>query len=131
YKGASFMQQLVYHPAWEKQLSHKDRQIIEDVFEATYDVQNDILETPFIRADFNHKGQLLVMVLIHNFTHRAIGINNKFVQLSQGDFFCEQQFTLPTRIAAFSSMPWTFIFEPNEAFEALDLSKLNLEIDTF
>ena len=125
------MQQLVYHPAWEKQLSHKDRQIIEDVFEATYDVQNDILETPFIRADFNHKGQLLVMVLIHNFTHRAIGITEKYVQLSQGDFFYEQKFTLPTRIAAFSSMPWTFIFEPNEQFSELNLTDLHVEIDTF
>ena len=125
------MQQLVFHPAWEKQLSTQDRALIEDVFERTYTEQYDVLTTPFIRAAFNHKQQLLVMVLIHNFTHRAIGIHEKFVQLSQGEHFFEQQFTVPTRIAAFSSMPWTFIFEPNEAFVQLDLAQLNVEIDTF
>lgn len=125
------MQQLVYHPAWEKQLSIQDRKLIENVFEQTYNVQHDILETPFIRAAFNHKNELLVTVLIHNFTHRAIGVNDKFVQLSQGELFFEQKFTLPTRIAAFSSMPWTFIFEPNEAFTELDLTDLHVEIDTF
>ena len=122
------MQQLVYHPAWEKQLSAQDRQLIEDVFEQTYHIQHDILETPFIRAAFNHKNELLVTVLIHNFTHRAIGVNDKFVQLSQGKLFFEQKFTLPTRIAAFSSMPWTFIFEPNEQYSELNLTDLHVEI---
>lgn len=125
------MQQLVYHPAWEKQLSTQDRTLIENMFEQTFHEQNDLIDAVFIRAAFNHQDELLVTVLIHNFTHRAIGINETFVQLSQGDLFFEQKFTVPSRIAAFSSMPWTFIFEPNEQFKELDLTKLQVEIDMF
>lgn len=124
------MQQLYFHPAWEKTISEQDRALIEELFEQTYNQVDDFIMSPVIRVAINHKKELLVTVLVHNFTHHSARFNNRSVFIHCDDFDCEQRFTIPDLlIAPFTSMPWTFIFEANPIYERLPLNELTLEIE--
>lgn len=123
------MQQLYLHPTWEKAISYADRTLIEKVFEETYTQTDDVIMNPIVRTAFNYKQELLVTVLIHNFTHHAIRIKNRSVYLYCGEYFEEKVFNIPElTIAPFTSMPWTFIFEPKDDYSKLDVSQVILEI---
>ena len=124
------MQQLFLHPAWDKTISEQDRALIEKLFEESYTDVRDLIMSPLIRAAFNHKQELLITVLIHNFTHHSVAFRNRAVLISSGEYYFEQQFTIPDlTVAPFTSMPWTFIFEPNHDFKNLDLVTIQIEID--
>ena len=124
------MQQLYLHPTWEKAISDKDRDLIETVFEQTYDQVDDIIMSPIIRVAFNHKNELLVTALVHNFTHHGTRFQNRSVFLRCGDYMEEQSFTIQElSIPPFTSMPWTFIFNPDPIHSSLDLQQLILEIE--
>ena len=123
------MQQLYLHPTWEKAISAQDRALIEQIFDETNGQVEDLIMSPIIRVALNHKRELLVTALVHNFSHHSTRFKNRTVTLQCGDFFEEQQFTIPElTIAPFTSMPWTFIFEPNQAYEQLHFDELILEI---
>lgn len=124
------MQQLAFHPAWDKTISKNDRLLIEELFEQTYDQADDLIMSPVIRAAINYKKELLITVLVHNFTHHAARFNQRSIFIQCDDFEAEQVFTIPDLIIApFTSMPWTFIFQANRFYEKLELTKLVLEID--
>ena len=124
------MQQLYFHPAWEKTISDQDRALIEDLFEQTYNQVDDLIMSPVIQVALNHKKELLVTVLVHNFTHHSARFNNRSVFIHCDDFDAEQVFTIPDLvIAPVTSMPWTFIFEANPVYEKLQLNELVLEIE--
>ena len=124
------MQQLYLHPTWEKAISDKDRDLIETVFEQTYDQVDDIIMSPIIRVAFNHKDELLITALVHNFTHHGTRFRNRSVYIRCGDYMEEQLFTIPElNIPPFTSMPWTFIFQPVPVHSSLDIQKLILEIE--
>ena len=125
------MQQLYFHPTWEKAISELDRTLIETVFEQTYTDTADLIMSPTVRVATNYKNELLIMVLVHNFTHHSTRFNNRLVYAHCGDEFdLQKSFTISDLVVApFTSMPWTFIFEPNEAYNTLDLSKFVLEIE--
>lgn len=124
------MQQLSFHPAWDKTISEKDRLLIEDIFDQTYNQVDDLIMSPVIRTAINHKKELLVTALVHNFTHHSAQFRNRSIFISCGDFDEEQVFTLPDFvIPPFTSMPWTFIFTANPLYEKLDLSQVVLEIE--
>lgn len=118
------MQKLIFEPSWEKALSRKDRTEIEDIFSRTkQDPSDGILLSP-IRQAINHKGELLITVLIHNFSNMKFTLNEKELTYSQfGIILAEHTFTHSTvKIEPHTSMPWTFIF-PVESI------KTNLAID--
>lgn len=124
------MQQLYLHPTWEKALSDKDRALIESVFEQTYNQVDDVIMSPVIRVAFNHKKELLITALVHNFTHHGTRFKNRSVYVRCGEYLEEQSFTIPElSIAPFTSMPWTFIFQPDPVHSSLDLKQINLEIE--
>lgn len=124
------MQQLYFHPAWEKTISDTDRELIEKLFEQTYMQADDLIMSPVVRAAVNYKNELLVTVLIHNFTHHSARFIRRSVFVHCKHFDNEQQFTIPDLvIAPFTSMPWTFIFEANSIYATLDLTDLILEIE--
>ena len=124
------MQQLYLHPTWEKAISPQDRTRIEQLFEETYDQVDDVIMSPVIRVAFNYKKELLVMVLVHNFTHHAARFQNRSVFLRCGDYMEEQPFTIPALVVPpFSSMPWTFIFKPDPVHETLPLNELLVDIE--
>lgn len=124
------MQQLSFHPAWDKTISKKDRLLVEDLFEQTYNQADDLIMSPVIRAAVNYKKELLVTVLVHNFTHHSARFHNRSIFIHCEHFDAEQVFTIPELvIAPFTSMPWTFIFKANPLYEQLALTQLVLEIE--
>lgn len=124
------MQQLYFHPAWDKTISEQDRAIIEKLFDETYSQADDFIMSPILRAAISYKQELLVTVLVHNFTHHSARFNNRSVFIRCGDFHAEQAFTIPDLvIAPFTSMPWTFIFKADSIYETLPLDEIILEIE--
>ena len=124
------MQQLYLHPTWEKAISDKDRTLIESVFEQTYNQVDDVIMSPVIRVAFNHKNELLITALVHNFTHHGTRFKNRSIYVRCGEYIVEQSFTIPElSIPPFTSMPWTFIFKPDPLHSSLDLQQLILEIN--
>ena len=124
------MQQLSFHPAWDKTISEKDRLLIEELFEQTYNQADDLVTSPVLRAAINHKKELLVTVLVHNFSHHSAVFRKRSIYIHCDDFEEEQTFNIPDLIIPpVTSMPWTFIFAANPIYEQLDLTELVLEID--
>ncbi|GGH78510.1 SLAP domain-containing protein [Pullulanibacillus pueri] len=107
------MQHLQFETAWDKTLSAKDRHFIQEIFLETRisASKENILFTPLWQA-VNHQGALLVTVLIHNFSTRALSFNDQtLLYLENGETVAEYSFTLPQlNITGKTSMPWTFIF---------------------
>lgn len=125
------MQQLAFHPTWEQAISQQDRTLIEELFLETYTNVEDLLMSPVIRVARNHKKQLIVTVLIHNFTHHSARFHNRSVFIRCGNYEEEHTFTIPNLvITPFTSMPWSFLFEPDLMHETIPLEALTLEIET-
>jgi len=106
------MQQLQFEASWEKTLAPQDLEYIKGIFQATKDLySSEILFSP-IREAVNHKGELLVTVLVHNFSDEPLKFTNtRLLYKIQGDSKAEKAFTLPAlEIPSKVSMPWTFIF---------------------
>lgn len=106
------MQQLKFEASWDKAIAHPDRMYIEKIFEETKStVSSTILFSP-IKEAVNHKGELLVTVLVHNFTTDSLSFNNThIVYLIEEKTVAEYDFTIPTFVVQpKTSMPWTFIF---------------------
>ena len=118
------MQQLQFEAAWEKTLAPQDLEYIKGIFQKTKDLTSSrILFSP-IREAINHKGELLVTVLVHNFSDLLVKFTNtRLLYKIQGDIKAEKAFTLPTLVIPPQvSMPWTFIFPkdsytPSSSFE--------------
>lgn len=120
------MQQLQFEASWDKALSAQDRHNIEKIFNETKHLNSsDIVCSP-IRQAVNHKQQLLVTVLVHNFTDNPLTFNNtRLVYRTQQQIIADDEFTLPTlTIPPFVSKPWTFIFPK---FSYIPISGFNLE----
>ncbi|QDP39909.1 SLAP domain-containing protein [Radiobacillus deserti] len=105
------MQKLVFEDKWEKTIAEEDRLRIQEIFANLQSEQKDGLFFIPIRQAVNHRDDLLVSVLIHNATNEPITFEEKNVKYLEdckvmGEYF----FTLPVRIEAYTSMPWTFIF---------------------
>lgn len=124
------MQQLQYETSWDKALSAQDRQAIEEIFNETKQQNtHDILLTP-IREALNHKQELLVTVLVHNFTKYPLTFHKtRLVYRIQEGIIADKEFTLPMlTIPPQMSMPWTFIFAKNDYTERDSLWNGQLEI---
>lgn len=106
------MQTLQFEPSWDKALSTKDRELIEGIFkESNSQTEKDIKLTQIWQAK-NYKNELLITVLIHNFTDETLTFNEtNLMYVENEQLIAEHTFTLPTlKIEPKSSMPWTFIF---------------------
>ncbi len=112
YRSELYMQQLQYETSWDKTISVQDRQSIERIFSETKNHKShEVIFSP-IREAINHREDLLVTVLVHNFMDHPLSFNNtKLLYKIQGEVIAENIFTIsklviPERV----SMPWTFIF---------------------
>jgi SLAP domain-containing protein len=108
------MLKLVYHPTWDKALSSKDRELIEQVHQTVFITDKAIQFTP-IRWDRNHKNELLLIVLIHNNSDEAYSFKQKRLSfLQHNNVIANHLFDLPyLTIRSKTAMPWTFIFPVN------------------
>lgn len=106
------MQQLKFEPSWDKALSSKDRNMFQEVFAKTcvHDTNRTQL-VPVWHAS-NYKGELLITVLIHNFTNQTLTFHNTTLRyIEEDNVAAEHIFTHPSLIIESEvSMPWTFIF---------------------
>ena len=124
------MQQLDFEASWDKTISKKDRQKIEAIFLETSQSDNHTIQfTPLWHA-FNHKGELLVTVLIHNFTlHPYSFQKTKLRYIETNGIPIEHTFNLPSLcVKARCSMPWTFIFPKESLNNKLPFENGHLEI---
>jgi len=111
------MQTLQFESAWDKTISPKDRERIHQVFlDTSFSHHTSFELTPLWEA-MNHKGELLVTVLIQNFSEQSIYFHHKKLSyLENNEKVASHLFTLPTlTINSETSMPWTFIF-PAKSF---------------
>ncbi|KMY48707.1 SLAP domain-containing protein [Peribacillus loiseleuriae] len=106
------MQKLQYESSWDKTLSNKDRKIIEGIFLETSLLNQNRIQFTSLWQAMNHKGELLVTVLVHNFSHQDCSFMNKKLRyMENNEIIAEHTFTLPSLIVQpETSMPWTFIF---------------------
>lgn len=126
------MQLLQYETSWNKALSNQDRSVIEKIFNDTKKLKNSgVLFSP-IRKSVNYKNELLVTVLVHNFTDNILTFHNtRLVYSTNGKIFAQKEFTLPAlTIPSNVSMPWTFIFsEADYKLDALNCKNCQLQFD--
>ena len=122
------MQRLEFEAAWDKTIAPADRKVIIDLFHQTKGQQTESIVLLPIRQALNHRNDLLVTVLLHNFTDfvfsfEAIDLayleNNRVIATHPFSF---PDLTLPKE----SSMPWTFIFPEQARVEEPSLKNSNL-----
>ena len=113
------MQILQFEASWDKALARKDREKIKELFHETkYKNSSRILFTP-IREAINHKEELLVSVLVHNFMDHPLHFEETKLSYNvQEELLAVHSFTLPALVIPSKvSMPWTFIF-PKGSFSS-------------
>ncbi|MCU9614983.1 SLAP domain-containing protein [Caldibacillus lycopersici] len=105
------MQQLVFEAAWNKTIADIDRRKIEQAFHLGK-ISDTFIHFQMLWSAINHRGELLITVLIHNPTDKAVQIRDeKIVYVEKEETVAENIFTFPTlEIGAYCSLPWTFIF---------------------
>lgn len=106
------MQQLKFEPSWDKALSSKDRIMFQEIFAKTCVSDTNHTQLVPVWHASNYKGELLITVLIHNFTNQSLTfLNTKIRYIEEGKVAAEHIFTHPSLIIEPEvSMPWTFIF---------------------
>ncbi|MFZ3578775.1 SLAP domain-containing protein [Virgibacillus sp. DJP39] len=105
------MQKLIFESKWDKTIADQDRDNIKQVFKESVLAPNvDIQFTSLWQAK-NHRGDLLVAVLIHNSSAQNFSFDNQMLTYTVEDsIFSEHTFSLPVTVEKQTSMPWTFIF---------------------
>lgn len=105
------MQTLQFEQTWERSISAQDRLIIAQAFEQRI-IQEGTVHADIIRTAYNHRGELLVTVLIHNETDYEMRCADRAVTVQTKESTSTQRFTEPKLVVPnHSSMPWTFIFK--------------------
>ena len=106
------MQQLQFESSWDKALSAQDRDTIEKIFNNTKGQHYSTIVFSPIRQAINHRNELLITVLVHNFSQQPLQFKDtRLVYSNETEVLAENIFTLPTMtIPPQVSMPWTFIF---------------------
>ncbi|MFF5996081.1 SLAP domain-containing protein [Lysinibacillus sp. KU-BSD001] len=124
------MQQLQLEASWDKALSTQDREHIKKLFNETKQQHYSTIVFAPIREAINHRNELLVTVLVHNFTSFPFTFENtRLVYSNEQAVLAEQAFTLPAlTIPANVSMPWTFIFPPGSYTQGASLWNGRLDI---
>lgn len=112
------MQELHFEDAWNRTISDKDKQLIHATFNQTYESSIDQIHFSVFRSAINHKGEYLIMALIHNFSDVTFTFSNTTVYyVEKEQVIAKQCFSFPQlMIKEKTSMPWTFIFQ-KESFD--------------
>ncbi|WP_449620748.1 SLAP domain-containing protein [Robertmurraya sp. Marseille-Q9965] len=106
------MQELQFEASWDKALSTQDRMTIEKIYYDTKHQNNSKIVFSPIREASNHKQDLLVTALVHNFSSMPFSFQNIRLRYCIKDekvaeyIFHLPKLTVPVQV----SMPWTFIF---------------------
>ena len=122
------MQQLQFESSWDKTLSAQDRDYIEKLFNDTKGQHHSTIVFSPIREAINHRNELLITVLVHNFSQHPFTFEDtRLVYSNEQEVLAENVFTLPTlTIPPQVSMPWTFIFPVHQG-TALGNGRLKIQ----
>ncbi|MFB1050118.1 SLAP domain-containing protein [Paraliobacillus sp. JSM ZJ581] len=124
------MQQLNFENAWNRTISNQDKQLIHHTF--THTCEENVAPIHFItlREAINHKGEYLIMTLIHNFSTMPFMFSDTTVYyLEKEQVIAKQRFSFPQLvIKEKTSMPWTFIFQENNFIHTPTLEDIALTI---
>jgi len=106
------MQTLVFETAWDKTIAQEDREAIIDLFHETKKTANKSIAFTPITQSYNYRGDLLIMVLVHNFTGQLFSFEKMNLIYKEKDKdIAAMHFSFPgLKLDAWTSMPWTFIF---------------------
>ncbi|GGM24419.1 hypothetical protein GCM10011351_07730 [Paraliobacillus quinghaiensis] len=123
------MQRLEFEKAWDRTIAQEDRKRIEKIFSETGHKNEQNIVFTLLNVARNHKKDLLVMVLIHNFSLEPYQIKDETLEYKENNqLVARHRFALPTpMIPAQTSMPWTFIFPENSL--ASDANLVNGSIE--
>lgn len=120
--GVLNLQSLQFEASWEKAIAINDRKLITDIFQVSSKKGEVSIQLVPIWEAMNYKGEVLITVLIHNFTDTPLTFRHqKFTYQENETVVAEHIFTIPqVVIKPRNSMPWTFIFP----IESLLLKKI-------
>ncbi|MEC5423531.1 SLAP domain-containing protein [Virgibacillus sp. C22-A2] len=105
------MQKLVFQSAWDSTIADQDRIRIEQTFREIILSTDKMVQFTSLWQAKNHRGDLLVAVIIHNTSQQDFSITDEKMTYSiQGVKFAEHTFSPPITVEKQTSMPWTFIF---------------------
>ncbi|MRH45061.1 SLAP domain-containing protein [Aquibacillus halophilus] len=106
------MQKLQFEEKWDKAIAKKDRKRIEQIFSELDLTNNSGIQLTRLSQAQNYRGELLVMVLIHNTSDQILNFDGtKLHYIENNEILANHTFTLPSLvIEPKTSMPWTFIF---------------------
>ncbi|ASK64040.1 SLAP domain-containing protein [Virgibacillus phasianinus] len=112
------MQKLTFQSAWDKTIADRDRERIKETFQkAELAPGVDIQFTSLWQAK-NHRGDLLVAMLIHNTSYQDYTFHNQeFSYVVNDTILAKYSFSPGVTIQKQTSMPWTFIF-PTGSFNS-------------
>lgn len=121
------MQKLQFESAWDKTIAPQDRKQVIDAFQQiTTDTKKGVFITFLWKAE-NHKNELLVTALIHNYDDTSLQMNHTVIayQIEQENIITNT-FNVKPVIPGNTSMPWTFIFSSlNETTQKPQYTILN------
>lgn len=102
------MQQLEFESSWEKAIAIKDRESITKIFQNSNVIDGQSIRLEPIWEALNYKGEVLITVLIHNFTDTRLTFRHqKFAYIEEETIITEHIFTIPQlMIKPKTSMPW-------------------------
>lgn len=128
------MQKLQFESSWEHAIALKDRELITNIFQNSNTEDGQSIRLEPIWEAMNYKGEVLITVLIHNFSNTGLTFQNqKFTYIEKETIIAEHIFTVPQLIIKpKTSMPWTFIF-PTESLEMKEIrgnGKLKMETNS-
>ncbi|MCT2536281.1 SLAP domain-containing protein [Aquibacillus koreensis] len=124
------MQKLLFEKSWQKQIAEKDRIHIENIFSELLSTSEFPYFTP-LREAKNHKGDLLVTVIIHNTSKQVLSFTKtKLSYISNEATIANHIFSIPAlEIPPHTSMPWTFIFPIDQIDNSMEFKGGELELD--
>ncbi|MDX8046873.1 SLAP domain-containing protein [Gracilibacillus sp. S3-1-1] len=124
------MQKLFFEDAWDRTISKEDRLNIKKVFEQTKKNAEEGITFVPVRSAINHRNDLLIISLIHNFQPEGTNLTNITIQLFQGDRHIASRHIKEERLrlSAKTSMPWTFIF-PEIGYENQHPTHYSLKVE--
>ncbi|EIT83676.1 hypothetical protein A374_19190 [Fictibacillus macauensis ZFHKF-1] len=106
------MQRLMFEQKWDQTISEQDRALITNLFEQSKHEEGAPVKFTFVRSALNHKGDLLVMCLLHHFGGETLTFSEQeLTYYEKGSAVAQSVFTIThTALPPHTSMPWTFIF---------------------
>lgn len=125
------MQKLEFEAAWDRTIAEKDRNWITHIFNSYPINEESGVHFTFLREAYNYKGELLVMVLIHNCQDIPLNLNHTLITYDRNEGTkVAGIFDVPWVIPSKTSIPWTFIFTDSTPSEFIPHYHLPGDLDT-